>query len=178
MGSGGRKVREARRAPRPRIYLYPRGPNTLNTSEIGEACPVSCASSFGLQLPRSCSTCSSSPGQVVGVVKQSPPPRRRPRFGRGTRSTNRNRIFYDREKNTGMEEWVQHEARGKGKGGWKGWTSSMIYYIYIYARISERDYTPELAKSWRKSDRRWGGYFGIGVGSSLWRGEILFSRSE
>lgn len=144
-----RKVREARLAL---IlgYLYPRGSNTLNTSGIGEACPVSCAytSSFGLQLPRSCSTCSSSPGQVVGVVKQSPPPRRRPRFGRGTRSTNRNRIFYEREE-YGRGGWkVQHEARRKGKGvrdekvgvehrRWSIYIYICTYRTGLHARISK-----------------------------------------
>lgn len=70
--------------PVPGIYLCPASPTLSTPRETGEAGPGRIyESSFGLQLPRSCSTCSSSTGQVVGVVKQSPPPRRRPRFERG-----------------------------------------------------------------------------------------------
>lgn len=67
------------------LYLCP--PGGQHSQHLGERTrgSLSCiyVSSLGLQLPRS-STCSSSPRQVVGVVKQSPPPRRRPRFEGGT----------------------------------------------------------------------------------------------
>lgn len=153
-GRGGRKVREARRALILVLLRISVSPKPKHSQHLGNRGSLSrlLRVVVGLQLPRSCSTCSSSPGQVVGVVKQSPPPRRRPRFGRGTRSTNRNRIFYDREEyRGGWKSGSSTRQGGREKvSGMERWGLNILHdiYIHIYTRIEE------LAKSWRKSDHR------------------------
>lgn len=126
---GGRSVGEARRA---RGYPKPK-----HSQHLGNRPVPSPASSFRLQLPRSCSTCSSSPGQVVGVVKQSPPPRRGPRFGPSWHTVDQQEQDLLRARGIiirGIEEWLVHEARRKGKGVRDekvGFEHRRYIYIYI-----------------------------------------------
>lgn len=172
---GGRSVGEARRA---RGYPKPK-----HSQHLGNRPVPSPASSFRLQLPRSCSTCSSSPGQVVGVVKQSPPPRRGPRFGPSWHTVDQQEQDLLRARGIiirGIEEWLVQQARGKEEGkrcpGWKGWvwTSSIHIYIYIERTRIEADYARELAKSWRKFDHEACPYFDHSYFDRIMRRRFFF----
>ncbi|KAK1127913.1 hypothetical protein K0M31_003407 [Melipona bicolor] len=92
---------------------------TLSTPRQGEACLVrACvrASSFGLQLPLvAAARVPSSPGQVVGVVKQSPPPRRSPRFERGTADQQGTRSSTTEKKRSSSDEKEEEEEEKEVK---------------------------------------------------------------